>query len=156
MIPGPAPVIDHPPGVGQAAARSRAWAYSGSSGRVRAEPKIVTLGTSWYGAKAPEGVAHLGERGAGDLQVEPVGAVEAEADAGARGSRGPGRRSRRGRSADELGERLVHVVVEGEGRARGRDGVVDVGLEVGLGEGLAIGRSGGSRPSGARIGRRLG
>ncbi len=51
MIPGPPPVMTIHPRLASAPAVSRVCLYSGSSGSVRAEPKIVTFGTSRYGAK---------------------------------------------------------------------------------------------------------
>ena len=51
MIPGPAPVTTIHPCAARSAATRRACSYTGSSGRVRAEPKMVTFGTSSYGAK---------------------------------------------------------------------------------------------------------
>ena len=45
MIPGPAPVTTIQPSAASAAATSRAWKYSGSSGSVRADPNTVTFGT---------------------------------------------------------------------------------------------------------------
>ena len=46
MIPGPAPVTTIQPALGERGGDAAAWAYSGSSGAVRAEPKTVTFGTS--------------------------------------------------------------------------------------------------------------
>ncbi len=45
MIPGPAPVTTIHPAWASLAARSRAITYTGSSGRVLAEPNIVILRT---------------------------------------------------------------------------------------------------------------
>ena len=50
MIPGPAPVTHIHPASARRAATRRAVSNSGSSGVVRAEPKMVTFGTSRYGA----------------------------------------------------------------------------------------------------------
>ena len=46
MIPGPAPVITIQSARASSAAKSRARMYTGSSGQVRAEPNMVTLGMS--------------------------------------------------------------------------------------------------------------
>ena len=50
MIPGPAPVMTIQPACARSAATSRAALHRGSFARTRAEPKIVTLRASWYGA----------------------------------------------------------------------------------------------------------
>ena len=83
MMPGPAPVTTIQPASASRPARSRAWTYSGSVVRVRAEPNTVTLRTSAYGSEQPVGGAHLLQGVAGDLEVEPVGAVGAEVVDGA-------------------------------------------------------------------------
>ena len=57
MIPGPAPVTTIHPLWARAPAISRAWAYRGSLGRVRAEPNIVALRASRYGAKTSKAAA---------------------------------------------------------------------------------------------------
>ena len=81
--PGAGAGDDHPALRRRAPRRARGpAAYSGSSGSVRAEPKIVTFGTSRYGANVAERGSHLLERGVGDLQVEPVGAVAGQAHRG--------------------------------------------------------------------------
>jgi len=46
MMPGPAPVTTIHPASAIRWAMARAWAYTGSSGRVRAEPNIVIFGTA--------------------------------------------------------------------------------------------------------------
>ena len=46
--------------------------YSGSSGRVRAEPKKVAFSDGSVRVEDPERLGHLGERRRGDLQVERV------------------------------------------------------------------------------------
>ena len=83
MMPGPAPVTTIQAASARRLARSRAWTYSGSVVRVRAEPNTVTLRTSAYGANSRYAVRISLQRVAGDLEVEPVGAVGAEVEDGA-------------------------------------------------------------------------
>ena len=83
MMPGPAPVMTIHPSLGQAVG-DLAWrrAYSGSSSLVRADPKMVTFGVSVRVGEHRERVAHLLQRGGGDLQVERVGVLLDEVDRG--------------------------------------------------------------------------
>ncbi len=76
MMPGPAPVMTIHPFSARLAATLRVCSQSGSWFLTRAEPKIVTFGVSRYGANIANGIAHLGDRGGRDLEVEVVGAVE--------------------------------------------------------------------------------
>ena len=79
MIPGPAPVTTIQSRAATFAARSRACSYSGSSGRVRAEPKIASLRADAVRREHVERVAHLLQRRVRELQVTAVGVVGGEA-----------------------------------------------------------------------------
>ena len=96
MIPGPAPVTTIHPWSARSAATLRACSYTGSSGRVRADPKMVTFGHVLVRREDPEGVTHLGQRGRGDLEVEAVDVIGGEGDGHRQqvpGQLGVGRRS---------------------------------------------------------------